>query len=114
MTAFTPAMSPSLNRSLTSFPRPLTSLLGEEGLVTLHPRRLVHYASLSIPAMSRRGTDPALQPGQGRRTGGERHQGKIKPAGDRLGRVDGLAPARPHDDVHVVGAADVSHPRDLG
>ena len=72
MTAFTPAMSPSLNRSLTSFPRPLTSLLGEEGLVTLHPRRLVHYASLSIPAMSRRGTEPALQPGQGRRTGGER------------------------------------------
>mgnify|MGYP006365998875 CR=1 FL=1 len=36
------------------------------------PSTPVHYASLSIPAMSRRGTEPALQPGQGRRTGGER------------------------------------------
>ncbi len=50
MTAFTPAMSPSLNRSLTSFPRPLTSLLGEEGLVTLHPRRLsITPLFLSLP-----------------------------------------------------------------
>ena len=59
MTAFTPAMSPSLNRSLTSFPRPLTSLLGEEGLVTLHPRRLsITPLFLSLPcraaAQSRR------------------------------------------------------------
>ena len=50
MTAFTPAMSPSLNRSLTSFPQPLTSLLGEEGLVTLHPRRLsITPLFLSLP-----------------------------------------------------------------
>ncbi len=50
MTAFTPAMSPSLNRSLTSFPRPLTSLLGEKGLVTLHPRRLsITPLFLSLP-----------------------------------------------------------------
>ena len=73
MTAFTPAMSPSWNRSLTSIPAALTSLLGEEGppspcTLDACPLRLSFYPA-SVAPWHRSG---ATTRGQGRRTGGER------------------------------------------